>query len=136
MTFKYDILVVDDNFDITNIIKILLQKDGFRVFDFNDPILALEYFKLDPKKFALVITDVRMPGMSGIELLSRIKEVCPGIKSFLITAFELDSIEPEIKKHALEISEIFQKPIPLQNLSKSVNKYIRITESEKGKEIE
>ena len=125
MALLNDILIVDDYDDIVNLIKIVLQKDGFSTHEFTDPILALDYFKTDPKKFALAITDFRMPGMNGIELLVKIKKVCPNIKTFVVTAVDMDDIKPEIKKHALEIEEIFQKPLSLQNLTKSVNKYIR-----------
>ena len=125
MVLLHDILIVDDHDDIVNLIKIVLQRDGFNAHEFTNPFLALDYFKTDPKKFALAITDFRMPGMNGIELLVKIKEVCPNIKTFIVTAVDMDNIKPEIKKHALEIEEIFQKPLSLQNLTKSVNKYIR-----------
>ena len=120
-----DILIVDDHYDLANLIKIVLQKDGFSAHEFTDPILALDYFKTDLKKFALAITDIRMPGMNGIKLLVQIKEVCPDIKTFIVTAVDMDTIKPEIKRHALEIEEIFQKPVSLYTLTKSVNKYIR-----------
>ncbi len=114
MATKKDILVVDDHEDIAILIKVLLQNDGFNVYDFYDPLLALDYFKENARKFALVITDVRMPGMSGIELVSKIKEINPNIRAFLMTAFETNKIESDIRRHNIEIAEIFQKPILLK----------------------
>ena len=125
-TKNHSILVVDDYEDISYGVKSLLQKYGFDVHVFNDPLLALDYFKDNAKKFALIITDVMMPGMSGIELLVKIKEVSPDVKSFLMTSFEINSIKSEIVKNALEISEIIQKPIPLKELVMSVNKHIKL----------
>lgn len=125
-TNNHGILVVDDYMDISYLVKVLLQKYGFDVYEFNDPLLALDYFKENAKKFALIITDVMMPGMTGIELLVKIKEISPDIKSFLMTSFEINEIKSEIVKNALEISEIIQKPIPLKELVMSVNKHIRL----------
>ncbi len=125
-TKNHSILVVDDYRDISYLVKVLLQKYGFDVYEFNDPLLALDYFKENAKKFALIITDVMMPGMSGIELLVKIKEISPDIKSFLMTSFEINAIKSEIVKNALEISEIIQKPIPLKELVMSVNKHIKL----------
>ena len=125
-TNNHSILVVDDYMDISYLVKVLLQKYGFEVYEFNDPLLALDYFKENAKKFALIITDAMMPGMSGIELLVKIKEISPDIKSFLMTSFEINAFKSEIVKNALEISEIIQKPIPLKELVTSVNKHIRL----------
>ena len=125
-TNNHSILVVDDYRDISYLVKVLLQKSGFDVYEFNDPLLALDYFKENAKKFALIITDAMMPGMSGIELLLKIKEISPDIKSFLMTSFEINAVKSEIVKNALEISEIIQKPIPLRELVISVNKHIKL----------
>jgi CheY-like chemotaxis protein len=125
-TKNHGILVVDDYKDISYLVKILLQKYGFDVYEFNDPLLALNYFKENAKKFALIITDVMMPGMSGIELLVKIKEISLDIKSFLMTSFEIDAIKSEVVKNAIEISEVIQKPILLKELVISVKKHIKL----------
>ena len=125
------ILIVDDQRDIADLVKILLQKEGYDVHEFYDPFMALEYFKENFKHFALVITDVRMPGMSGIELVSKIKEIEQDIIAILISAFEKDTIENEIKRCNIEIAEIFQKPILLKKLRLCVNGIIKKTDIEK-----
>ena len=125
-TKNHSILVVDDYRDISYLVKVLLQKSGFDVYEFNDPLLALDYFKENAKKFALIITDAMMPGMSGIELLVKIREISPDVKSFLMTSFEINAVKSEIVKNALEISEIIQKPIPLKELVMRVNKHIKL----------
>ena len=125
------ILIVDDQRDIADLVKILLQKEGYDVYEFYDPFMALEYFKENFKNFALVITDVRMPGMSGIELVSKIKEIEQDIIAILISAFEKDTIENEIKRCNIEIAEIFQKPILLKKLRLCVNGHIKKTDIEK-----
>lgn len=61
------ILIVDDDFDTSNLIKMALQKQGYDVFIFTDPFLALVHFKINHKICNLVISDLRMPGMNGFE---------------------------------------------------------------------
>ncbi|MDP9462862.1 MAG: response regulator, partial [Thermoproteota archaeon] len=67
------ILVVDDELDIVLIFKQALSRQGYTVFGFTDPLLALEHFKVNSADYGLVITDVRMPRMSGFELAANIK---------------------------------------------------------------
>ena len=117
-------MIVDDHYEIVNLLKIVLQNDGYITHEFTDPISALDYFKSDPKKFALAITDFKMPRMNGIELLIKIKEVCPDIKTFVITAVDMDALKPEIERHALEIEKIFQKPFSVNNITKSVKELL------------
>ena len=62
------ILIVDDEFDIMSIFKEVLMNKGFHVFGFTDPLLALEHFQINIKRYGLVISDLRMPGMNGYEI--------------------------------------------------------------------
>jgi DNA-binding NtrC family response regulator len=117
-------LVVDDNIDIANIIKKTLEKDGYNVNVFDDPLLALEYFKSNQKETIIVISDVRMPGMSGVELLANIKSIEPKVKAMLMTAFDIDDIKPELERYDYEIAELFQKPFTMHNLSQRVRKHL------------
>jgi DNA-binding response OmpR family regulator len=60
--------VVDDDYDIAELVKMALQRDGFEnVFTFTDPLLALEHFKVNREDYSLVISDIRMPGLNGFE---------------------------------------------------------------------
>ena len=61
------ILVLDDDFDINNMLKMALQKHGYNVFGFTDPLLALEHFRINHSTYSLVISDLRMPVMNGFE---------------------------------------------------------------------
>ncbi|HKJ64235.1 MAG TPA: sigma-54 dependent transcriptional regulator [Desulfopila sp.] len=79
------ILVVDDEKSMRDFLKILLKKEGYSVDTGNNADDAL--LKLQQNSFDLVISDIRMPGTSGLELLSSIKETSPELPVIMITAF-------------------------------------------------
>jgi CheY-like chemotaxis protein len=118
-------LALDDDFDIIVIIKSVLQKQGFVVFAFTDPYLALEHFKINANDYGLVISDVRMPGMNGFEFISRVKELRPDIKVILMTAFEINDIKhSKLLPAGIRIDEYIQKPISTQVLVSLTEKYV------------
>jgi DNA-binding NtrC family response regulator len=120
MSSGSNLLVVDDNKDIVEIIKIALEKDGFKVDACNDPIFALDHFQSNPKKFSVIISDLRMPGMSGIELIAHIKKLEPKVKAILMTAFDVDTVKPELERYDYELAEIFQKPLSMKKLCERI----------------
>jgi PAS domain S-box-containing protein len=69
------VLVVDDDPEITEVLTIGLERQGFQVTGFNDPLQALATFVESPKDFDVVISDNVMPSLSGKELLRRLREV-------------------------------------------------------------
>jgi len=117
-------LVIDDNIDIANIVKISLEIDGFNVDVFNDPFLALKHFKRNLKKFAVIISDIRMPGMNGPELVAKIKDLEPEVKVIFMTAFDMTDIKPEIEKYNYEVAGIFQKPLSMRSLRNIVKEIL------------
>lgn len=112
------ILVVDDELDIVVIFKQALSRQGYTVFGFTDPLLALEHFKLNSEDYGLVITDVRMPRMSGIELAANIKAVKPDAKVLLMSAFEVSDLE--FSMPGIKINDFLRKPIDVRTLVRRV----------------
>jgi DNA-binding NtrC family response regulator len=83
--------IVDDDSDIVNLFYDALRTiKKIRVFKFTDPIMALEHFKINRKDYVLIVSDLRMPGINGIELLKGTKELNPLVRTVLMTAFEFD----------------------------------------------
>ena len=80
-----NILVVDDEQSMRDFLKILLRKEGNSVDTGDNAKTALDHLKKN--NYDLVISDIRMPGMSGLDLLSRIKEQSPDLPVIMITAF-------------------------------------------------
>ncbi len=79
------ILAVDDECSMRDFLSILLTKEGYKVTTAPDAETALN--KLDSTDYDLLITDNRMPGMSGLELLAAVKEQRPELPVIMITAF-------------------------------------------------
>jgi len=86
MTMAKDIriLIVDDEASVRNVLSQVLEDDGFGTTEAANGEEALEFLKKEP--FSLVITDILMPGMTGIELLEKIKQLYPATQVIIITS--------------------------------------------------
>ena len=78
------ILIIDDEPDITYTIKNILEDNGFVADTFNDPILALNNYKVN--FYDLVILDIKMPKINGFELYIKIREQDPKAKICFLSA--------------------------------------------------
>src|SRR4029078_6979445 len=87
------IMVVDDEFDIVMIIRRYLEKWGFEVDTFTNPAYAYEVFKANSERYSLLLTDIRMPEMTGIRLAKLVQEIKPGIRVVIMTAYEVEPDE-------------------------------------------
>jgi DNA-binding response OmpR family regulator len=124
------IMIVDDDFEILSLIKSGLQRKSDRVFAFTDPHIALDHFKMNSSKYDIVISDLRMPKMNGIEFLENVKRIRSDIKIFLMTAFEVDDLKSLIA--SLKIDEFFVKPFSIRELIATVDKYYSINITQSG----
>ena len=108
------VAVIDDEQDLAFLFKdALSQIDGVTVFAFSDPSLALEHFKTNHQNYRVVISDFRMPSMTGIDVLSKIKEMNPVVTRILMSAFEIqDSLFQECDC----VDKFLQKPISMVKL--------------------
>lgn len=84
--------IVDDDLDITELLRdaICDSIDGVSVVTFNDPKIALEHFEDNKQDYALVVSDLRMPSINGLELLKRIKSSSPNARTILMSAFNFE----------------------------------------------
>lgn len=81
-------MVVDDEKDIVDLVANHLKRNGFDAIVLTDPLAALEDYKAHASKYALVITDIRMPGMNGFELARKIWDRDPYARICFLTAYE------------------------------------------------
>lgn len=80
------VLIVDDDPDMTSVFGLGLQDEGFEVYTFNDPLVALSQFR--PNFYDLLLVDINMPKMNGIDLSRRLLESDSNVKICFITAGE------------------------------------------------
>jgi DNA-binding response OmpR family regulator len=111
------IIVIDDEIELASLFKTFLENEGYDVVSFTDPTLALEYFKETSDKHSLIITDLRMPGMCGIDLAKNIRKI-NNIKIFLMTAFETHSLQDDEDFKTARIDRLIQKPVRFSDLRK------------------
>jgi DNA-binding NtrC family response regulator len=127
---KWLVAIIDDESDIVNLFRDALNKiDGLSVFTFTDPMKALEHFKINKGAYALIISDLRMPGINGTDLVHKIKKENPLVRTLLMTAFEVDDnvFEEYVKNNIID--GFLQKPVKLRDLRSEVLKQLNIYKS-------
>jgi CheY-like chemotaxis protein len=124
--YEPKVLVLDDDFDISLLIKQTLQKDNFKnVFAFTDPLLALEHFRINQKDYSLIISDIRMPTMNGFEFIREAKKINPKVKILLMTAFEIDDKEFARVLPKPKIDGLIRKPASPKQILNTVSGIIK-----------
>jgi DNA-binding response OmpR family regulator len=116
------ILIVDDEKDITTILKSALQKYGFIVDVFNDPRDALSHFRA--AHYDLIILDIKMPYINGFELSRELSKRDPKAKIGFMTAFEINLDEARNVFPTLNARFFIRKPISLQKLIEQIHSLI------------
>jgi DNA-binding response OmpR family regulator len=116
------ILLVDDQVDITDALKMGLEIQGFQVDTFNDPEVALKSFKQG--QYDVAIIDIRMPKMDGFDLYRRIRKIDRETRVAFLTAFEVYREEFEKKFPELNGDVLLKKPITIAKLSAKLNELI------------
>jgi DNA-binding NtrC family response regulator len=124
--------IVDDDPGITMFFQEALRTiAGITIVTFTDPISALEHFQVNEYAYVLVISDYKMPGLNGMELLRKIKDLNRSVRTILTTAFTIeDNIFHEYTKKKI-INGFIQKPIGLHDLIIEVNTQLESYEVQK-----
>jgi DNA-binding NtrC family response regulator len=131
------LLIVDDDYDIVQVLKMGLLKNGFLVEAFTHPEEALQSFKSDAESYCLVLSDIRMPSISGIQLSKKVKEINPNVKVVLMTAFEIRDTEFSKVFPSTQVDGFVQKPIGIKELTDKILSVIGDTKNrKKGDEVE
>jgi DNA-binding response OmpR family regulator len=110
------VMLVDDEADITTILKIGLRRFGFDVDVFNDPRIALSQYK--PNYYDAIVVDIRMPFITGFDLARKIWAKDPHARVCFCSAFEI--YESEAKKVFVDFQThcFIKKPIMPSELAK------------------
>ncbi len=103
------ILFVDDEEVLLNIGEEMLTELGYQIVTMSDPVAALNLFKENPQQFDILISDITMPEMSGVELVKEIKALRPDMPIILATGFSANITEDSIKD--IGVARLLMKPL-------------------------
>ena len=115
------ILIADDNAAQRRFLELLLTMDGHTVKVVEDGLEALEV--VQQQSFSLVISDIHMPYMTGIELCKEIKELKPNLPVVLLTSMEDEATEKQAR--AAKVDAFFRKPVVGKGFRELVGKFLK-----------
>jgi DNA-binding NtrC family response regulator len=115
-----DILLVDDEKDVLDTIKTALEGSGFMVHGFTNPEKAVAHIRKGCKHCKILVTDVRMPQMSGFEVARQINNLRPDMKIVIMTAFEMHLSEVQTVLPSVKADDFITKPFPPSRLMRIV----------------
>ena len=113
------VAIVDDEQDITTVLKRGLEQNGFAVDAFNDPQVALSSFK--PDHYDLMIIDIRMPKLNGFDLYREVRKIDAKVKVCFLTAFEIYYEEFRKMFPTIDVKAFVRKPVSISALVKQIN---------------
>lgn len=114
------VLIVDDELDIREMIELKLRFDGFRVLTAEEGERGIQI--AEEQELDLIITDLKMPGMGGLEFLERIRTLAPEVAVIVVTGY----LSPDAISRSRELGarEIIRKPFTIQEFEKAVGRYL------------
>ena len=115
---KYSIMVIDDEKIVGAMAKRSLEDDGYEVEAFLNGESALA--RLAQKPFDVVITDFKMKGIDGLEILRTVKRLYPQTVVIMITAFA--NLDVAIEALRDDVADFFPKPVKIKDLKASIKK--------------
>jgi DNA-binding NtrC family response regulator len=126
MDDHYDILIIDDEPIVGKRLKPALEKEGHEVEIFINPYLALE--RVNQKKFDIVVTDIRMDDIDGIQILENVRAISSRTKVVMITGYA--TIELARESLAKGAFDFIAKPFKLGEIRKVIQKAVEALKSE------
>jgi DNA-binding NtrC family response regulator len=122
------ILVVDDELDMLMLLRMIIEDNSdYAVETTNNPSEGLKM--LTEKDYDLVISDLKMPGMDGMELFDELKEIKPGVPVIIITAYgSLETADEAMKKG---VADFITKPFRKDSILFTINRVLELARVQK-----
>jgi DNA-binding NtrC family response regulator len=120
---SHRIMVIDDEKIVGDMAKLSLEQDGYTVETFlnAEPALA----RLKEQAFDVVVTDYKMKGIDGMEVLRTVKKQYPKVKVIMITAFA--NLDAAIEALRGDVHDFFPKPVRINELKASIKRALEAT---------
>ncbi len=112
------IMVIDDEKIVGDMAKLSLEQEGYRVETFLNAEPALK--RLQEEKFDVVVTDYKMKGIDGMEVLKTVKDLYPATQVIMITAFA--NLDAAIEALRRDVHDFFPKPVKIKELKASIKR--------------
>ncbi len=114
------IMIIEDDEEMRSLLKDFFEEEGFETDSVTNGADALKVLSRDP--FDLVITDVRMPGLSGLDILPKVRGLKPETPIIVVTAYGSE----EVRRKSLErgATSFLEKPIHLSTLKRLVREMV------------
>ncbi len=112
------IMVIDDEKIVGDMAKLSLEQEGYTVETFLNAEPALQ--RLQQEKFDVVVTDYKMKGIDGMEVLKTVKERYPKTQVIMITAFA--NLDAAIEALRQDVHDFFPKPVKIKELKASIKR--------------
>ena len=115
---KHSIMIIDDEKIVGDMARLSLEQEGYEVETFLDGRSALD--RLEVKPFQVVVTDLKMKGVDGLEVLRTVKKLYPDTVVIMITAFA--NLDVAIEALRDDVHDFFPKPVKLKELKGSIER--------------
>ena len=126
-------MFLDDEFDITNSMKRGLERKGFLVDAYTDPMDALSRYARD--RYEMLVVDIRMPKMSGFEFMRAVRKIDPEVRFCFLTAFDIQLSEFKKVFPDVDVSHLLRKPIAPSDLANILNQLIEEPKKSRSNQV-
>jgi len=115
---NHRIMIIDDEKIVGDMAKLSLEQEGYVVETFLNAEPALK--RLKEEKFNIVVTDYKMKGIDGMEVLKTVKDLYPATQVIMITAFA--NLDAAIEALRRDVHDFFPKPVKIKELKASIKR--------------
>ena len=109
------IVVIDDQAVVLEFCRVTLERAGYKVFTATNGEQALSFFEPNRSPIALALVDIVMPGMSGVELATRLERLNKGLRIVLMSGYSPDEVKRVVGEHAAQYRSMW-KPFEARTL--------------------
>jgi DNA-binding NtrC family response regulator len=120
---KARILLIEDDADLLQLFTDALNASGYYVDKFTNPLEALSIFEHNSHNYDLILSDVRMPEINGIDLIKKMKNINDNVTFVLMSAFDVSNYQEEMEE--MELKTFMKKPMHIEQFIKAVNECIK-----------
>lgn len=116
------VLLIDDDASVLKMSTLMLERMGYTVSAYDNPLAALDAVRNDPTAFQIVITDYNMPVMPGLEIAAAVRDLCPNLPVVVISGFIDDQLRTGAARAG--VAELISKPFTVRDFSAKIERVL------------